>query len=54
MRVSRADREQTVDVLKAAFVHERLTEDNLVTGSAARWRLGPMRISPRSLPSCKR
>ncbi len=29
MRVSRADRERTVDVLKAAFVHERLTEDEL-------------------------
>jgi hypothetical protein len=27
MRVSRADRERAVDVLKAAFVHERLTED---------------------------
>lgn len=29
MRVSRADRERTVDVLKVAFVHERLTEDEL-------------------------
>ena len=29
MRVSRADRERTVDVLKAAFVHERLTEHEL-------------------------
>ncbi len=29
MRVSRADRERTVDVLKAAFVYERLTEDEL-------------------------
>jgi hypothetical protein len=29
MRVSRADRERVVDVLKAAFVHERLTEAEL-------------------------
>jgi Domain of unknown function (DUF1707) len=29
MRVSRADRERAVDVLKAAFVHERLTEGEL-------------------------
>jgi Domain of unknown function (DUF1707) len=29
MRVSRADRERTVDVLKVAFVYERLTVDEL-------------------------
>lgn len=41
IRVSRGDREQVVELLKTAFVDDRLTRDELDRGWAGRSRRGP-------------
>jgi Domain of unknown function (DUF1707) len=47
LRASRADREQVIGTLKAAFVHGMLAKDEFDRGWARRSRRGPTRSWPR-------